>query len=155
MFTNHSPLLLRNDLRPLCLHLNPIQQPLPSPPPIQLKFLKLYWKSPRTRSSIRRCSLILHWNSITRVYKYKWTTRLNQIRRRAKEWQEHSHESRLSASGPSFEAKMQQHRILSEKWDDVVDKIRQIGGFNNFFTSCTICYPSNSCCWGSDYHYQH
>jgi tetratricopeptide (TPR) repeat protein len=27
-----------------------------------------------------------------------------------------------SSLGPSFEAKMQQHRILSEKWDDVVDK---------------------------------
>ena len=41
-------------------------------------------------------------------------------------------ESRLSASGPSFEAKMQQHRILSEKWDAVVDKIRQIDGFEDF-----------------------
>ena len=44
-------------------------------------------------------------------------------------------ESRLSASEssrPSFEAKMQQHRILSEKWDDVVDKIRQIDGFTDF-----------------------
>jgi hypothetical protein len=47
-------------------------------------------------------------------------------------------ESRLSATsesnmvGPSFEAKMQQHRILSEKWDDVVDKIRQVDGFTDF-----------------------
>ena len=44
-------------------------------------------------------------------------------------------EPRLSAaksSGPSFEAKMQQHRILSEKWDDVVDKIRQVDGFTDF-----------------------
>ena len=49
-------------------------------------------------------------------------------------------ESRLSASesseskpfGPSFEAKMQQHRILSEKWDDVVDRIRQVDGFTDF-----------------------
>jgi tetratricopeptide (TPR) repeat protein len=46
--------------------------------------------------------------------------------------------SRLSAPsesnmvGPSFEAKMQQHRILSEKWDDVVDKIRQVDGFTDF-----------------------
>ena len=35
-------------------------------------------------------------------------------------------------SGPSFEAKMQQHRILSEKWDGVVDKIRQVEGFTDF-----------------------
>ena len=45
-------------------------------------------------------------------------------------------ESRLSASessGPSFDAKMQQHRILSEKWDDVVDKIRRLDGFAHFF----------------------
>ena len=44
-------------------------------------------------------------------------------------------ESQLSASessGPSFEAKMQQHRILSEKCDDVVDKIRQVDGFTDF-----------------------
>ena len=34
--------------------------------------------------------------------------------------------------GSSFEAKMQQHRILSEKWDNVVDKIRQIDGFTDF-----------------------
>src|SRR6202034_1145847 len=32
----------------------------------------------------------------------------------------------------SFEAKMQQHRILSEKWDDVVEKIRQVDGFTDF-----------------------
>ena len=43
-------------------------------------------------------------------------------------------ESRLSASessqaGSSFEAKMQHHRILSEKWDDVLDKIRQVPFF--------------------------
>jgi hypothetical protein len=51
-----------------------------------------------------------------------------------------SAEFRLSASsesnmvGTSFEAKMQQHRILSEKWDDVVDKIRQVKleGFTDF-----------------------
>ena len=36
------------------------------------------------------------------------------------------------ASGPSFEAKMQQHRILSEKWDDLVDKIRQVPDFTDF-----------------------
>ena len=49
-------------------------------------------------------------------------------------------EYRLSASdsnieqpfGPSYEAKMQQHCILSEKWDDVVDKIRQVDGFTDF-----------------------
>ena len=51
-------------------------------------------------------------------------------------------ESGLSASsseskseqplGSSFEAKMQQHRILSEKWDDVVDKIRRVDGFTDF-----------------------
>ena len=44
-------------------------------------------------------------------------------------------ESRSSASespGPFFEAKMQQHRILSEKWDDVVDKIRQVPDFTDF-----------------------
>jgi tetratricopeptide (TPR) repeat protein len=34
--------------------------------------------------------------------------------------------------GSSFEAKMQQHRILSEKWDDVVEKIRQVDGFTDF-----------------------
>ena len=34
--------------------------------------------------------------------------------------------------GPSFEAKMRQHRILSEKWDDVVNKIRQVKGFTDF-----------------------
>jgi tetratricopeptide (TPR) repeat protein len=32
----------------------------------------------------------------------------------------------------SFEVKMQQHRILSGKWDDVVGKIRQIDGFADF-----------------------
>ena len=32
----------------------------------------------------------------------------------------------------SFEAKMQQHRTLSEKWNDVVDKIRQVDGFADF-----------------------
>jgi tetratricopeptide (TPR) repeat protein len=32
----------------------------------------------------------------------------------------------------SFEVKMQQHRILSGKWDDVVGKIRQIDGFSDF-----------------------
>ena len=37
-----------------------------------------------------------------------------------------------SESGPSFEAKMQRHRILSEKWDHVVDKIRQVDGFTDF-----------------------
>ena len=31
-----------------------------------------------------------------------------------------------------FEAKMQEHGILSEKWDDIVDKIRQIDGFTDF-----------------------
>ena len=46
-------------------------------------------------------------------------------------------ESRLSASessqaGSSFEAKMQHHRIFSEKWDDVVDKIRQVPDFTVF-----------------------
>ena len=35
-------------------------------------------------------------------------------------------------TGSFFEAKMQQHRILSEKWDDVVDKIRQVDGFADF-----------------------
>ena len=34
--------------------------------------------------------------------------------------------------GSSFEAKMQQHRILSEKWDNIVDKIRQVDGFTDF-----------------------
>ena len=34
--------------------------------------------------------------------------------------------------GSSFEAKMQRHRIISEKWDDVVDKIRRIEGFSDF-----------------------
>ena len=34
--------------------------------------------------------------------------------------------------GSSFEAKMQRHRIISESWDDVVDKIRQIEGFSDF-----------------------
>jgi hypothetical protein len=38
----------------------------------------------------------------------------------------------LSESSGSFEVKMQQHRILSEKWDDVVDKIRQVDGFTDF-----------------------
>ena len=37
-----------------------------------------------------------------------------------------------SSFGPSFKAKMQQHRILSEKWDDVVDRIRQVDGFTDF-----------------------
>jgi hypothetical protein len=32
----------------------------------------------------------------------------------------------------SFEVKMQQHRILWEKWDEVVDKIRQMDGFTDF-----------------------
>ena len=35
--------------------------------------------------------------------------------------------------GSSFELKMRQHRILSEKWDDVVNEIRQINGFSDFF----------------------
>ena len=34
--------------------------------------------------------------------------------------------------GYSFEEKAQQHRILSGKWDDVVDKIRQVDGFTDF-----------------------
>ena len=33
---------------------------------------------------------------------------------------------------PSFETKIQQHRILSEKWDDIVDKIRQVDVFTDF-----------------------
>ena len=32
----------------------------------------------------------------------------------------------------SFEVKMQQHRIISGKWEDVVDKIRQVEGFSDF-----------------------
>ena len=32
----------------------------------------------------------------------------------------------------SFDAKMQHHRILSEKWDNAVGKIRQIDGFADF-----------------------
>jgi ASC-1-like (ASCH) protein len=51
-----------------------------------------------------------------------------------------SFESKLSesnmeqsfASAPSFEAKMQRHRTLSEKWDNVVDKIRQVDDFTDF-----------------------
>jgi len=35
----------------------------------------------------------------------------------------------------SFEAKMQQHRILSEEWDDIVGNIRQIDGFADFLQS--------------------
>ena len=41
-------------------------------------------------------------------------------------------ESNVEQSSSSFKAKMQQHRILSEKWDDVVDEIRQVDGFTNF-----------------------
>ena len=43
-----------------------------------------------------------------------------------------SESSESNMKRPSFEAKIQQHRILSEKWDDVVDKIRQVDGFTDF-----------------------
>ena len=47
-------------------------------------------------------------------------------------------------SGPSFEAKMQQHRILSEKWCSGQNPTGR--GLHRLSTGCTICYPSNSCC---------
>ena len=64
-------------------------------------------------------------------------------------------ESRLSASessesnieqpfGPSFEAKMQQHRILSEKWDDQVDKIRLVDGFTDFLRAVPFATLQNA-----------
>ena len=65
-------------------------------------------------------------------------------------------ESRLSASessqaGSSFEAKMQHHRILSEKWDDVLDKIRQVP----FFCGLYHLLPFKKLLLRSDYHHQY
>ena len=34
--------------------------------------------------------------------------------------------------GSSFETKVQQHRIISGRWDDVVEKIRRVDGFTDF-----------------------
>ena len=52
---------------------------------------------------------------------------------------------------------MQQHRILSEKWDDQVDKIRLVDGFTDFLRAVPFATLQNAAAErrGPDYHHQY
>ena len=49
---------------------------------------------------------------------------------------------------PSFEARMRKHRILSEKWDEVVDKTRQVDGFTDFLRAVPFTTLQNAAAEG-------